>query len=273
MFSSHLFAGSPHGGYLKPGTIPLRDAGCYINGDCVWSHTCGTKDATKCKAKNVGDAYTQEITRAVADALETKYGCRPYVIINLLHRGRLDANREKPEATFGVAEAEAAWDEFHRRFNDSKRAIGIGTRALFIEIHGVGKKVHTEQWVEVGYTISKSKLDSGGFTPSDSSIRHLATLYPDADFDYILRGFGSMGELFRKRGYDVIPSPDHPSPNGANYFIGGYDVRIHGSKYGGVVDAIQIELPRDLREPAIYPTFSPILADIIHEFWQMYNYP
>jgi hypothetical protein len=39
---------APHGGRLSPLTIPNRDAGCWDPelSKCVWSHTCGVKNAT-----------------------------------------------------------------------------------------------------------------------------------------------------------------------------------------------------------------------------------
>ena len=36
-----------HGGYEEPDSIPDRDAGCYINDECTYSHSCGTKDFDK----------------------------------------------------------------------------------------------------------------------------------------------------------------------------------------------------------------------------------
>jgi len=40
---------APHGGYMKPQTIPNRDAGCWIEDkhECEYSHTCGKKDALR----------------------------------------------------------------------------------------------------------------------------------------------------------------------------------------------------------------------------------
>ena len=40
----NVIIAAPHGGYEDPDEIPDRDAGCYIDGDCVWSHDCGEKD-------------------------------------------------------------------------------------------------------------------------------------------------------------------------------------------------------------------------------------
>lgn len=39
---------APHGGHLRPSTIPDRDVGCWEPqlSKCVWSHTCGVKNIT-----------------------------------------------------------------------------------------------------------------------------------------------------------------------------------------------------------------------------------
>ena len=42
-----LILTAPHGGLESPSDIPDRDYGCYRNGNCVWSHDCGTKDRTR----------------------------------------------------------------------------------------------------------------------------------------------------------------------------------------------------------------------------------
>ena len=44
-----------------------------------------------------------------------------------------------------------------------------------------------------------------------------------------------------------VPSPAHPDPGAGNYFDGGYNTRRHGSRDGGRVDAVQLEVPRHLR--------------------------
>ena len=40
----NVILAAPHGGYEEPDEIRDRDAGCYIDDDCVWSHSCGEKD-------------------------------------------------------------------------------------------------------------------------------------------------------------------------------------------------------------------------------------
>ncbi|XP_014668398.1 PREDICTED: uncharacterized protein LOC106809727 [Priapulus caudatus] len=258
-----LILGAPHGGTEQPTSIPVRDAGCYINGKCVYRHDCGTKDFSKCKVTTVQDSYTLETTKAVADAMARKYGVRPHVVLNLLHRNRLDANRGKPDAAFGDTEAEAAWNQWFDYIESSK---GDGI-ALFIDLHGVSS--HPEKWVEIGYLIKGAQLDSGDYTYNDSSIRHLASRV-GIDFRELLHGRASLGYRFDRLGYNVVPSPTHPGPDGGKYYSGGDNTRAHGSKYGGIVDAIQIEMPKHLRDEAICVTFCPDLADIIYDFWARY---
>ena len=73
----------------------------------------------------------------------------PYLVVNNLHRSKFDANRDKPEATFGESVPERAWEEFHAYIDRSKAE--IGGRGLFIDIHGHG---HPNNWAELGYLIT-----------------------------------------------------------------------------------------------------------------------
>ena len=72
----------------------------------------------------------------------------PYVVINNLHRSKLDANRDKPEATFGEEVPEVAWNEYHNFIDRAKAE--ISEPGLFIDVHGHG---HANNWAELGYLI------------------------------------------------------------------------------------------------------------------------
>ena len=43
----NVILSAPHGGTETPAEIPDRDAGCWTGSQCIWSHTCGTKDPIK----------------------------------------------------------------------------------------------------------------------------------------------------------------------------------------------------------------------------------
>ena len=75
-------------------------------------------------------------------------GQYPHLIINNLRRNKMDANRNKPEATFGESIPEQAWEEFHEFINQAE--IAIGGKGLFLDIHGHG---HPVNWAELGYLI------------------------------------------------------------------------------------------------------------------------
>jgi hypothetical protein len=65
----------------------------------------------------------------------------PALVLNNLLRIKFDANREKPEATFGVPEVEVAFEKYQEYIENTKANIvrrhGVG---LFIDMHGQGHK-------------------------------------------------------------------------------------------------------------------------------------
>lgn len=261
----------PHGGSLTPSSIPSRDAGCYneVTKTCVYTHSCpsgAVKDSTNCKVTTVKDLYTIETALTVAKEISRLTGgYSPHIIINHLSRTRLDPNRDKEEAAFRVPEAEQAWDEFMNFIGIAKSRMSPG---LLIDIHG---QSHPEQWIELGYLISKANLDSGTFSAAVTSIHSLSKRLGNVPFETLLRGSRSLGKLIEEqnRSYVCVPSPTNPGPNGGNYFSGGYIVGTHGSKLCGEVDAIQIELPKWIRESEERPSFGIALAKALINFYEL----
>ena len=62
-----------------------------------------------CRAVILADRYTREITLLLRDELHNLYGEYPHVIINELHRSKLDANRRIDQAAWGIPSMEEAW--------------------------------------------------------------------------------------------------------------------------------------------------------------------
>ncbi|XP_040298136.1 uncharacterized protein LOC121009228 [Bufo bufo] len=265
-----LILTAPHGGSLTPSSIPTRDTGCWekATGNCYYTHSCpsgSVKDSVNCKVTTVKDLYTQEMALAVAKEIcRLTSGFCPHIVINNLSRSKLDPNRDKDEAAFGVPDADQAWDEFMGFIRSAKSHMSQG---LLIDIHG---QSHPEQWIELGYLISKANLDSGKFSASDTSIYALSKRRPDASFEELLRGRQSLGMFIEEQNvnYVCVPSPSNPGPNGGAYFSGGYITSTHGSKISGEVDAIQIELPKWIRENVERPKFAAVLAKAILNFYQ-----
>jgi hypothetical protein len=218
---------APHGGAERPSQVRDRREGVKL-----------------------ADSRTRELTLELASAFEEQTGRRPHVILCHLHRSKLDVNRDQAEAAQGDAGALQAWRAWHTFVEEASvtvvRAHGHG---LIIDVHG---QSHDEGWVEWGYALTSRQLalDDGelavGERPLGSTVDALARRHGGARAA-LVRGPQSLGGLAHTAGYKSVPSPAHPHPDGGRYFNGGYNVRRHGSRAEGSIDAVQMEVPRHLR--------------------------
>jgi len=221
-----LIISVPHGGYEKPENIPER------NGRF---------------AKNQ-DIYTIEIVRKIISHTYELTGRYPHVIINHLHRTRLDANRSIKEAANGNPDAELVWEAYHNQISNAKSVLlkeyGKG---LFIDLHG---HRHEIERIELGYLLSAEELRlsdellNDGYFNEFISIRNLLeNNIPGLPVSEMIRGEFSLGGLIGDKGYLCVPDDNHPCPEpGEPYFSGGYNLTRYGSSGGGSIDGIQIEV-------------------------------
>lgn len=217
---------APHGGRLEPTTIPDR--------------TCAT-------CTTVMDANTMELAYQIDTALQQVFGCFPHIIVNRLHRIKMDANREIVEAAGGSPDAETAWREWHQYIQAAKDSIvrRYG-RGLLIDLHGHG---HTIQRLEIGYLLDGSELrlsDSVLSTPQyrdQLSIKNLVlNNLNNFNASQILRGPFALGTLLGANNFPSVPSQQDVAPMVNDlYFNGGYNTLRHGSRDSTKVDALQIE--------------------------------
>ena len=223
----------PHGGYLRPTSIPDRDCP-----GCVY----------------LSDAYTQEISDGMYNEFVTETGCYPHVIINLLDRVKFDANRDIGDAADGNPTVEIAWQNYHDFIDTAGMQISNDYgKGIFLDIHG---QSHPIQRIEFGYLMTENdlrltdaQLDTSPFVEK-SSIRSLVgNNIQGLSHSKLLRGTESFGSLMNDKGFPSVPSITDPFPAvGDPYFDGGYNVGRHGSSDGnGTIDAIMIELNRDIR--------------------------
>ena len=247
---------SPHGGSLKPSSIPDRNCP-----DCTYQK----------------DAYTQKLSRELKNAIYAKTGCYPHLIINLLHRIKLDANRNIGDAADGNIDAENAWAAYHEFIDSSKSQVNtFYNKGLYLDIHGHS---HPIQRLELGYLVSKSTLQQSdtalnGITTS--SIKNLATSnLNNQTHSELLRGPKSFGTLCENRGYPSVPSSNTPFPlAGEVYFTGGYNTARHGSSTGGSIDGIQIECNSSVRfNAAARKEFVDSLAEVILDYLGEHYFP
>jgi hypothetical protein len=249
----------PHGGYLLPDDVPERP--------CV---NC---------AKNQ-DIFTIEIGVGIRDAVFQMTGFYPFVIINNLHRTRLDPNRNIEEAANGNKNAEEAWNQFQNYIDSAiaevQNRFGKG---LYIDLHG---HRHVIKRTELGYLLSSEELqleddllDMDSFVEY-SSIRSLINnnLY-GYSYSQLVRGPKSFGSMLDSLGYPSVPSYASPFPEiGEPYFSGGYNTARHGSSRGGTVDGLQIELDEDIRSDQLKrELLVSDLATVLVDFLRIYYFP
>ncbi|HSL68911.1 MAG TPA: hypothetical protein VK864_01650 [Longimicrobiales bacterium] len=246
---------APHGGSQSPGEITDRTAS-----RCGGTAVIGL------------DTNTQELARAIRDAFFQRTGKYPHVIINRLHRRKLDANRAALEAACGDPEAEVAWQEFHEFIAIAKNRVQTDFgRGWFTDLHGHG---HSVARLELGYRLSAAELrladatlDGDPAFEAKSSFRTFSAASPRS-FSGALRGAGALGTLLGQAGYRAVPSAQDAAPaeNDA-YFTGGYNVGRHGCADGGSICGVQIEHHADVRINALERSkYASALAAIYEVF-------
>lgn len=194
------------------------------------------------------DVNTQELARAFAIELTRHTGGHAAMVISLLHRSRLDPNREIAEAAGGHAPAEAVWRAFHGAIESAlAAAVARHGFAFLIDLHG---HAHPIARLELGYGLGAPQLnvDDATFDRSEvigiSSLRDLHAAR-GGGAAALLRGPRSLGALFTERGIRAVPSPADPGPGSHPFFSGGYIVRRHAAEPATTkVDGLQIECPR-----------------------------
>lgn len=216
---------SPHGGTLRPESVPDRKEGVLVS-----------------------DANSQQLARAMADALLAQTGRRPALVASHLHRRKLDPNREVKEAAQGHAVAERSWQEYHDFIGEAlAAAVARHGFAFIIDIHG---HAHPIARVEIGYNLNAAQLnrDNAAFDRSDfaaiSSLRDLHRRLGGSSAD-LIRGPRSVGALLTQQGVRAVPSPAEAGPGANPFFSGGYTVQRHASNPATPkVDGLQFETPR-----------------------------
>lgn len=257
-----LIFSAPHGGSLQPANIPTRTAGA-----------CGG-DAT-----TVADANTEDLARRIKTEFFTRTGKYPHIIINRLHRSRLDANREIGEAACGNGAAQEAWRDYHEFIEVAKaRIVADQQPGWYTDLHGHG---HTIARLELGYDLSAetlrlsdAELDAASTHETSSSIRAFSLQSP-LSFASLLRGSSALGTLFANAGYPSVPSAQDPAPNpGDAYFNGGYSTERHSCRTSGQICGVQIEANftgvRDT--PENRAAFAGRLADVYVAFLSPFGF-
>ncbi|NOS93252.1 MAG: hypothetical protein HOP30_15135 [Cyclobacteriaceae bacterium] len=202
-------------------------------------------------AVNVQDEFTLELAKEIVDALAENGTYKPFVILNKLHRSKVDLNRNRLDGTCGDPHSQKAYDAFHGFIQEAKTRIAQQfSKGILIDIHGHG---HEVQRIELGYLLYEEELrvndDALNQAPllSYSSIQHIAqNNLKKLTHAELVRGPSAFGTLLQNQGFNSVPSKDIPYPQiDEPYFSGGYITATYGSYSGGTMDAIQMECNRE----------------------------
>eukprot|EP00038_Savillea_parva_P006957 m.166931 g.166931 ORF g.166931 m.166931 type:complete len:539 (-) comp12761_c0_seq1:1047-2663(-) len=213
------------------------------------------------------DGYTIELTQEIAHALGSQNnGKCPWVVVNYLHRIKLDANRDLPEASGGNANAAIAHAAYHDLIFQAQEKVnalhgndGSGVNGVLFDIHGYkGEKYNGPSstvgapMVHYGQGISESSYDTDPIANSKGgTVTHAKNRVGSAEM--IHRGVNSMGGLVPQVSPNLLQalpasqqtcglglaSPTlrfpnlvctnagNPSASDCNFFAGGYTVQEH----------------------------------------------
>ncbi|WP_146198806.1 hypothetical protein [Pararcticibacter amylolyticus] len=269
---SQLILTAPHGGTTRPAYMHTRtDTYSYptlpadpYNNDMTFSDT--------------PDSKTKELAQEIAAAIQAQTGLRPHVILNYLHRAKLDANRRVEVAAQGDQNAINAWTAFHDFIEDAKTTASANGEVLLLDIHG---NAHTPQRTEAGYLLAKNDFTTYYSTLGNltwkSSIKYMVKP-GSVTMTSLIRGNNALGTLMMNHfPFIVTPSKLYPEPGDTSvftdgkYFDGGYNTARHGSRQGGTVSAIQLEFNQDVRfDDNTRPGYADSIAEAIVEYMNVY---
>ncbi|CAO3606702.1 unnamed protein product [Mucor fragilis] len=224
-----LIITAPHGGLLKPESIPNRIG----DGSSV-----------------LGDMYTKDIALGIEQFIIEHYGdAFPHVVANDISRRKADPNRSMEEGTETEA-GEQVWKAYHGRVKESVESIlKTNLCGLLVDIHG---HTHSSGRIELGYLLSPDDLRSDRVRLDQailekSSIQSLAKRRLKITEPHrFLALFGDSIIESSANQISVLPSSTLPSPPDADYFVGGFTTQ-HYHNYWNGLDAIQVEIPKHLR--------------------------
>ena len=234
----------PHGGTLRPDDIPDRTTG--VMDEDWWT---------------IDLAHDILLQWSKQEPECSFYGL-PHVVICLLNRTKIDANRsrgaatEPPPLNGPLNPADGVWVAYHDRIAAAARAaLSSHGRVLIADLHGQSHRAASE----LGYLLTTddlqltdeqldadpvlaSKCSLGALTrPANSAVSDAGSL---PSLSNIVRGPLSLGALIASRwdGAACVPSPSHPRPHpGETYFWGAYTCAAHSRGLGWATGATMDE--------------------------------
>ncbi|CAF2332200.1 unnamed protein product [Rotaria sp. Silwood2] len=250
----------PHGGSLMPDNVPDRTKEVYIH---LLNTNNSFHDAEHCKINVIKDIRTDEFTENVINELNKIGNLKPFIIIGKWHRKKVDFNREILEGTLNNPEAISAYKNYHMNLNDAINQVNhLFGKGLLIDIHG-----HAQgNYSMIGYMLSSNQLNQNDL--SDPSFKTSIESLCKSNRNESIRGQTSFGSIFERHELGVAyPSLANPKPGSRVFFHGGYIIQNYSSK----INAIQIELPYDIRTGRNKRMNAQNFAQVIVEYMKINN--
>ncbi|WP_461532440.1 hypothetical protein [Sinomicrobium sp.] len=212
---SPLFLGAPHDG-VAVGNPPIPETG-----------------------KTGRDIATHPLVNAIATLFEKDTDKKPWIIVNTIHRKRVDPNTypNKVDGRYTDADAKATYMSYHELLSLGRSVMAErqkgGKGALFLDVHGhahkysdgleqeyesvVTGKTKLSRFIcqtEIGYALPNHALEQPDAyldkLADSSSIASLADRHPDVPFSQLIRGPKSFGGLLAAENVTAVPSVEIP---------------------------------------------------------------
>jgi N-formylglutamate amidohydrolase len=194
------------------------------------------------------DGGTEELTYALAEAIEKRLGKKPYFIVARFHRRYIDANRP-PEVALESPNARPVYDAYHRALagycQQVKKAHG---RGLLLDVHGQAAEADTIfRGTQNGKTVTLLRQRFG--EPAHA-------------------GPKSFFGLLAAQGCKVFPG-EGAAKERAGY-TGGHTVRTYGSHDTHGIDAMQLEFGGGYRSKAKVKETAERVARAVEAYAKLY---
>ena len=224
--TTNLILSAPHGGDIRPISIPKRKSGTLLK-----------------------DTYTRRLTEKLLNLFKSE---NPFYIYADIHRSRVDLNRYVEKAINGNYRANEIWLNWDELLRDyTKKAKLYNDKVLYIDIHS-----HNDSdKFELGYDLSARNYIN---LFKNKKTRYKTTLDSlEKDKYEMLFGEGSIKATLERFWYKTLM----PTGNEV-YFNGGRNIEVYS---GNNVGGIQIETPIYLLKEDL-DKISKVLYNAINRF-------
>lgn len=215
---------------VRPGNIAIIISAPH-GGDRMIPDIAKREDRGQKFFETVRDQRTAELAELISKNLERLLGGAPFIVIAKFDRRQIDANRAAEDAFTppGDGGPKLVYEAYHKALADAAAEVtrrwGCG---LLLDIHGQAR--------------FPDAIVRG--TQNGQTVMSLVKRYGEEAVAGPRSFFGALGG----KGYSIAPTGEGDDRI-ERFFQGGHIVDTHGSRNGGAVDAIQVEIGARHRMP------------------------